>query len=92
MSQSGVPAESPPRALGPVPVGMVLLSARRRKKLRATHAPACAEGVTSAYGPSLPPGAKLPPGGGSLGTAEVIIDEIDDEPGPGEDAPMVPLG
>jgi lipopolysaccharide export system ATP-binding protein len=28
----------------------------------------------------------------ALGTTEVIIDEVDDEPGPGEDAPMVPMG
>jgi len=33
-----------------------------------------------------------PPDVAALGTTEVIIDEVDDGPGPGEDAPMVPLG
>src|SRR4051794_25172110 len=31
-------------------------------------------------------------GTSAAGTTEVIVDDVDDEPGPGEDAPLVPLG
>jgi lipopolysaccharide export system ATP-binding protein len=34
----------------------------------------------------------LPPAGTPVGATEVVVDEVDDEPGPGEDAPLVPLG
>jgi lipopolysaccharide export system ATP-binding protein len=34
----------------------------------------------------------LPADGTPAGTTEVIVDDVDDGPGPGEDAPLVPLG
>ncbi|HEX8199139.1 MAG TPA: LPS export ABC transporter ATP-binding protein [Isosphaeraceae bacterium] len=34
----------------------------------------------------------LPADGPASGANEVIVDDVDDEPGPGEDAPLVPLG